>query len=132
MKFLARSHVLFMHDALLEHFGGESGFLNELSLDSALAAPVNRHAYEGAGLAECAATYAFHITKAHAFVDGNKRIGAAAANTFIAVNGGLLLADETEFHDLILGVAAGSLSRAHVDEWMRARVRESPAAPPAP
>ena len=126
MKFLTREHLLFMHDALLEHYGGESGFLNESSLDSALAAPVNRRGYENAGLAACAASYAFHLTKAHSFVDGNKRLGAAAATAFIVVNGALLLANETELHDLILAIADGSMPRDQADAWFAARVRESP------
>lgn len=125
MKFLSKSHVLLAHQLLLEQFGGEAGFLNEPALDSALAAPPNRHAYEGAGLALCASTYAFHITKAHAFVDGNKRVGGAAALAFLELNGATLTATVDDRFDLILGIAAGRLTRDEVDAWFLAHVREA-------
>jgi death-on-curing protein len=127
MKFLTKRHILFLHDTLLERDGGEPGFLNESALDSALDAPRNRHGYEGAGLATCAATYAFHLTKAHAFVDGNKRIGAAAATTFLNVNGARLTTTESDFHDMVLAIAASKMTRDEVDAWFASRVRESPA-----
>jgi death-on-curing protein len=125
MRFIAKDHVIFMHGTLLERDGGEAGFLNESALDSALAAPHNRAGYEGVGLAVCAATYAFHITKAHAFIDGNKRVGGAAAEAFIKLNGALLDATDDEFHELILDIAAGRMTRDEVDAWFTARVRES-------
>jgi death-on-curing protein len=127
MKFLNNDRVLFMHRTMLERYGGEAGFLNETSLDSALAAPINRHGYDGAGLAECAATYAFHVTKAHAFVDGNKRVGGAAALAFLELNGATLDATVSERHDLILDIAAGRITRDEVDAWFTARVRDAPA-----
>src|SRR6185436_11285670 len=92
-------------------------FLNEAVLESAIAAPRNRHGYERAGLAECAATYAFHVTKAHAFVDGNKRIGGAVAEAFVKMNGAALEASDDEYHNLILDIAAGRMTRDEADAW---------------
>ena len=37
--------------------------------------------------AEMAAAYLFHISQAHAFVDGNKRVAPAAALAFLYLNG---------------------------------------------
>jgi death-on-curing protein len=31
----------------------------------------------------CAATYAYHLSQAHAFLDGNKRVAAAIAEAFL-------------------------------------------------
>jgi death-on-curing protein len=123
--FLTRSDVVAMHDELLSAFGGEAGFLNETALDSALSAAANRAHYEGADLARCASTYAFHVTKAHAFVDGNKRLGAAAATTFLESNVATLAASENEMHSVILSIAANRMSRDETDAWFAARVRES-------
>ena len=132
MTFLTKDEVLAIHDAVLALHGGESGFLNETMLESALAAAQNRHGYEGIGLAGCAATYAFHLTKAHVFVDGNKRVGLAAAVAFLRLNEARVDASTDEMHDFILAIADGTMSRDAADAWFAARVRESPAAPPAP
>lgn len=126
MKFLTKAQVLYLHETMLARFGGEEGFINENSLDSALAAPSNRRGYEGAGLASCAATYAYHVTKAHAFVDGNKRIGGASAEAFVKLNGGRVDATDDELHDVILAIAASTMTRDQCDAWFSARVRESP------
>jgi death-on-curing protein len=125
MNFLTKDEVLAIHDAVLELHGGEAGFLNEAMLESALAAVPNRHGYEHAGLAECAATYAFHLTNAHAFVDGNKRVGLASAVAFLRLNGAELAASSDELHDVILAIADGSVSRDDADAWFASRVRES-------
>jgi Fic/DOC family len=49
------------------------GLRDEALLESALTAARNRHHYEMADVVSCAATYAYHLTQAHAFLDGNKR-----------------------------------------------------------
>jgi death-on-curing protein len=56
-------------------------------LESALTAAENRAYYEQVGVEKCAATYAYHLTQAHAFVDGNKRIAAAVAEIFLELSG---------------------------------------------
>jgi len=125
MNFLTKDEVLALHDAVLEMHGGEAGFLNESMLESALAAVVNRHGYESCSLAECAATYAYHLTKAHAFVDGNKRTGLAATIAFLRLNGARLDVGSNEWHDVILAIAASKMSRVEVDACFAARVREA-------
>ena len=132
MIFLTKSDVISMHDEVLEAFGGEAGFLNESALESALNSAPNRAHFEGAGVAVCASTYAFHITKAHAFVDGNKRLGVATATTFLESNLATLSASEDELHSVILAIADGSMSRDQADAWFAARVRESPGDAAAP
>jgi death-on-curing protein len=126
MKFLTKQAVIELHDEIIATVGGEAGMLNEASLDSALGAAANRAWYEQASLAQCAATYAFHVAKAHAFVDGNKRIAVVAVETFLSVNGASLVATDREVHALILRIASSAMTRDEVDAWMSARVRESP------
>ncbi len=73
-----------------------------------------RQHYEGADVATCAATYAFHLTQNHPFVDGKKRVGAAVAEIFIRLNGAQLAASNDEIVALFLGIAAGTVSREEV------------------
>ena len=48
------------------------------------------------------------------FVDGNKRTGLVATLVFLGLNGRRLEAADDELTDLVLGVAAGRISKADV------------------
>jgi death-on-curing protein len=71
-----------------------------------LTAVENRAYYEQASLPTCAATYAYHLTQAHAFLDGNKRIAAAVAEIFLELNGAALRTTDEEIVALFLAIAA--------------------------
>jgi death on curing protein len=122
MLFPHKDEVLEIHRKLIEEFGGVPGLRDEGLLDSALLAAAHRQHYETADLATCAATYAFHLTRNHAFVDGNKRVGAAVAEIFIRLNGAQLCANNDEIVALFFGIADGSVSREEVEQaftrWM--------------
>jgi death on curing protein len=80
MLFLRKQEVLEIQHRLIEQFGGTHGIRDEGLLDSALSAPENRLHYENANLATCAATYAYHLTQAHAFLDGKSLWHSMAVN----------------------------------------------------
>src|SRR5215471_9391931 len=115
MLFMHKDEVLDIHRRLLEQFGGPPGLRDEGLLDSALLAAANRQHYEGADLATCAATYAFHLTRNHPFVDGNKRVGAAVAEIFVRLNNAQLTATNDEIVAMFLGIADGTISREEVE-----------------
>jgi death-on-curing protein len=114
--FPRRNEVLEIHRQLLEQFGGPPGVRDDGLLDSALLAAAQRQHYEGADLATCAATYAFHLTRNHPFADGNKRVGAAVAEIFLRLNGAQLSASNDEIVELFLRIAAGTISREEVEQ----------------
>jgi death-on-curing family protein len=115
LLFLRKQEVLDIHTNLVEQFGGTHGIRGEGALESALAAAENRAFYENAGLHICAATYSYHLTQSHAFLDGNKRVAAAVAEIFIEINGAHLNATNDEIVVLFLGIAAGNVSRDDVE-----------------
>jgi death on curing protein len=115
MLFLSKDEVLQVHRRVLDEFGGLPGVRDEGLLDSALLAAPNRLHYEQAGLPTLAATYAYHLTRNHPFVDGNKRVGAAVAEVFLRLNGAQLTATNDEIVDLFLGIASGNKSRDEVE-----------------
>ncbi len=121
MPFLfPRKHeVLDIHARLIEEFGGSHGLRDEGALESALVAGENREHYENADLAACAATYSYHLTQAHAFVDGNKRIAAAVAEIFLEINGARLNATNEQIVSLFMDIAAGNSSRDEVEQFFR-------------
>jgi len=115
--FLRKEEILDIHAQLIEAFGGTHGLRDEAALESALTAAENSQYYENADLATCAATYAYHLTQAHAFMDGNKRIAAAVSESFVELNGARLKAADEQIVALFLDIAAGKLSRDEVEEF---------------
>jgi death-on-curing protein len=117
--FPRKDEVLELHARVLEEFGGTRGLRDEGALESALAAAENREHYEQADLATCAATYAFHLSQAHTFVDGNKRVAFAVSEVFLKINGAELTATNEQLMELFLKIAAGELSRDEVEELFK-------------
>jgi death-on-curing protein len=123
--FLRKEDLLAVHHRLIDESGGSHGILNEGALESAIAAVENRVYYEDADVAACAATYGWHLTQAHAFIDGNKRVGAAALEIFLEANGWTLDASDDEMYDLIMSIADGSCARDAAETWLRPRLRRN-------
>ncbi len=109
-------------DQLREH-GGLPGIRDENALEAALARPQQRHHYEpDSDLATLAAAYAFGLTRAHPFNDGNKRTAFLAAMIFLGLNSKDLSATEEEVVQVVTALAAGSLAEASLAEWLRPRL----------
>ncbi|MGA9997763.1 MAG: type II toxin-antitoxin system death-on-curing family toxin [Pyrinomonadaceae bacterium] len=122
LLFLRKQEVLDIHAQMIEAFGGTHGLRDEGALESALAAAGNREYYENANLATCAATYAYHLSQAHAFVDGNKRIAAAVSEIFLEINGARLNSTNEQIVSLFLDIAAGNSSRDAVEQFFQQHV----------
>ncbi len=119
MIFLHKDEVIAFHARGIDTFGGSYGLRDEGALESALVAAENRHHYAEADVVGCAAAYAYHLTQAHAFIDGNKRVAAVATEIFLEVNGVALDATEDQLYELYMGAADGSLSRDDVERMLR-------------
>ena len=119
--------LLRLHEEILTLTGGASGVRDEGLLDSALARPLNRYAYEGQDdLVALAATYAVAVAKNHPFVDGNKRAAFVCLGLFLLDNGLSLEASDEDATATMLKVAAGDMDIEALAEWLKGRV-----APPA-
>jgi death on curing protein len=106
------------HAAQFRRYGGASGLRDEGALRSTLDRPVNKWHYEGAGLPQLAAAYAFGLAKNHAFVDGNKRIAFIAMVTFLRKNGVAFRPDQAQSTAIIVAVAAGEVSEESLARWI--------------
>lgn len=116
--------LLLLHRESLAQFGGASGLRDEGLLDSALARPVNKHAYEGCtDVAVLAAAYGFAPARNHPFVDGNKRTAFLAVGVFLSINGHALKASAVEAIDAILALASSSMDDTQLAEWIREHSR---------
>ena len=120
-----RELVLAIHERQLAEHGGAGGIRNGEVLDSALARPLQMLAYGDPepDLAELAAALTHGLARNHPFVDGNKRIGHAAMEVFLTMNGHEIVASVDEQEATVLAVAAGSMTRNSFAEWLERRVR---------
>ena len=132
-RYLTLEEVLELHRLTLEQSGGLGGVRDLGGLESALAQP--QMAFGGQDLyptlAEKAAALGFSLVCNHPFVDGNKRVGHAAMETFLVLNGWELAAGVDEQEQLVLRLAAGSLKREEFTDWVRSHLRQRPADPSA-
>lgn len=120
-KWLNRRGVDTLHDLQIRDYGGLAGVRDENMLESALARPQQRWAYEPeADLADLAAAYGYGLARNHAYLDGNKRIAFVAATVFLLKNGLLLEVPEAEAVITMLAVAAGAMEEASFAAWLRA------------
>jgi death-on-curing protein len=123
--FLTLDEIISIHRDQIARYGGSEGVRDWGLLQSALAMPAAASGgrYLHADLCEMAAACLFHIVQNHPFVDGNKRVGAVAADVFLALNDVRLTADQDEYADLVLSVARGETPKSAAAEFFRANTR---------
>jgi death-on-curing protein len=121
MRYLTLGEVVYLHGHLLEATGGAAGIRDLGALDSALAEP--RATFGGTDLhptlVEKAAALCFSLVANHPFIDGNKRVGHAAMETFLILNGREIDAPADEQERLMLDVASGQIDRTQLTDWLR-------------
>jgi death on curing protein len=121
MRFLTLVEVLELHHRVIEQSGGAFGIRDIGLLESAIAQP--RMTFGGAdlypSLLDKAAALGFSIIMNHPFVDGNKRIGHAAVETFLILNGMEIKASVDEQEQAVLAMTSGELGREAFAEWLR-------------
>ena len=128
MRYLTLPEVLDLHRRVVEQSGGANGVRELGGVESAVAQP--QMSFDGEELyptIECKATaLCFSLVMNHPFVDGNKRIGHAAMETFLVMNGHELVTDVDDAEAVILALAAGDLSREKLLEWVASHVERLP------
>jgi death-on-curing protein len=121
IRFPTFDEVLELQRTQIDTFGGSHGLRDEGLLRSALAQPEMQFGGNFAhdDLAAMAGAYLFHLAKNHPFVDGNKRIAAATALLFLALNGRPSVPDPQELGDLTLDVASGAKTKDDAIQFFR-------------
>ncbi|NOT96021.1 MAG: type II toxin-antitoxin system death-on-curing family toxin [Nitrospira sp.] len=123
-RYLTFAEVLELHQSVLERWGGAGGIRDINALESALAQP--RQSFGEVDLypdlASKAAALCFSLVLNHPFIDGNKRIGHAAMEVFLMVNGQELRSSVDNQERTILDLAAGQLSRDAFLEWVNQHI----------
>lgn len=121
LAFLTLSEVIEIHNDQIARYGGSEGVRDWGLLQSALAMPAAMFGgqYLHTDLCEMAAAYLFHLVQNHPFFDGNKRVGAVAADVFLTLNNFRLKATEEEFEEMVISVATGAMGKSAVAEFFQ-------------
>ena len=126
MRYLTLKEILELHRRIIQQSGGLAGIREVGMLESASAQPLM--SFGGQELyptiIEKASALSFSLIKNHPFLDGNKRIGHAAMETFLVLNGHEVNATVDEQERVILKVASGELERDSFTDWLRAHIIE--------
>jgi death-on-curing protein len=124
IRYLTLGEVLNLHRLIIQQSGGALGVRDLGALESALAQP--RMTFGGEDLyptlADKAAALGFSIIMNHPFVDGNKRTGHAAMETFLVLNGLEISASVDEQEQVILALASGNSGRESFVEWLKQHI----------
>ena len=125
MRYLTLGEVVDLHRRVLQAGGGAPGIRDLGALDSAIAQP--KATFGGVDLyptvVQKAAALCFSLVQNHPFVDGNKRVGHAAMETFLVLNGTEIDAAVDDQERLMLDLAAGRIDRTHLTDWLRHHLR---------
>ena len=124
MVYLDLDHVLALHALVIVQSGGAAGIRNRGGLESAVATP--KMTFDGEDLypdlVAKAAALGFSLVMNHPFVDGNKRVGHAAMEVMLVMNGFEITAAVDEQETVVLAVAAGELSRERLRDWLEGNI----------
>lgn len=106
-------------DQIREH-GGLGGLRDENALESALARPRQKWAYQrNADLQLLAAAYGFGLCRNHPFRDGNKRVTFLAMVVFLELNGLRVTAEDADVVATMVALADGNVSKEELASWLR-------------
>lgn len=128
MRYLTTEEILQLHSSVIAQSGGSDGVRDRDALDSCVGQP--QQTFGGQELyqtvAEKAAALGFFLVVNHPFVDGNKRIGHAALEVTLILNGYELAASTDEQEACFLALASGTVSRTAFTEWVIAHLSRRP------
>lgn len=123
-RHLSLAEVLKLHDRINATTGGSHGLRDLGLLESATGQP--RQTFGGVDLYPTivakATALGYSLIKNHPFVDGNKRIGHAALEATLMLNGLELSATVDEAEAEILAVASGERTREEFESWVQAHL----------
>lgn len=120
MRYLSIEDVIELHERLLEQSGGSGGVRDWSALQSSVAQPHQTFGGEELypSLPSKAAALGFFLVRNHPFVDGNKRVGHAALEATLVLNGFEINPPIDEQEQIMLALASGTLSREEFTTWV--------------
>lgn len=125
MKYLYPKTVLFLHQQILERFGGSAGVRDGGLLESAVYRP--QATFGGQDLYPDlfikTAALGHSLIRNHPFVDGNKRTGFEAMRLMLRENGCDLRASIEAKFDFTMSIAERKLTEQEIADWLKSHSR---------
>jgi death on curing protein len=114
--YLTVAEVIAIHHHQIEEYGGVHGLRDPGALESAVFRPQTGYYSD---LSEEAAALLESLVNNQAFLDGNKRVGFAAAHTFLLVNGfDLDVGGRAALEFIMKTLAEGKFRFALLHDWI--------------
>lgn len=116
--------IIRLHEQVIRTTGGLDGIRDFGILESALAAPLQT--FGGTDLfpdvVEKIARLGYGLARNHAFIDGNKRIGALMVQLLLKWNGYKLVLKAGELADMFISIADGTSSEEDLLYWIQQHI----------
>ena len=125
MIWISAEDVILIHSRVIEGSGGLDGLRDRDGLEAAVSAPMQT--FDGKELyptdLEKIARLGFGLASNHAFVDGNKRIGAMMTQLLLKWNGYDLTLRSGELADMFIAIADGTAKENDLLDWISRHLR---------
>lgn len=127
MNYLSLEQVLFIHQQMLEKYGGSEGVRDQNLLEFSIVKPrisaFGEEVYPTLFLKLAALLHA--IIRNHAFVDGNKRTAFGAMHLMLLKNGYDLTSSTDQEVQMCLDAATGKLTVEEIANWIENHAKKS-------
>lgn len=125
MIWISAEDVILIHGRVIQGSGGLDGLRDSAGLEAAIAAPMQT--FDGQELypsdIEKIARLGFGLASNHAFVDGNKRIGAMMTQLLLKWNGYDLALRSGELAEMFIAIANGAAEEKDLLDWLTEHLR---------
>lgn len=120
MIWITVEDVIAIHSRIIKTTGGLDGIRDQAGLEAAVSAPLQ--SFGGIDLfpgdIEKIARIGFGLASNHAFIDGNKRIGAMMVQLLLKWNGYTLKLKSGELADMFIAIADGKAGEPELLDWI--------------
>ena len=121
MIWVTADDVILIHSRVISVTSGIDGLRDRPGLEAAIAAPLQT--FGGQELfpsdVEKIARLGFGLASNHAFIDGNKRIGAMMTQLLLKWNGYRLILAQGELADMFIAIADGQKTEQELLTWIQ-------------
>lgn len=125
MIWITTEDIIRLHSQVIQTTGGLDGIRDRSVLESAVHAPLQT--FEGRelfpGEIGKIARLGYGLASNHAFVDGNKRIGALITQLLLQWNGYYLELEAGELADMFISVADNTANETDLLEWIHRHLK---------